>query len=488
MRATGNASSRPPHVVVIGAGVTGLATAYRLLQPHSEGRAIGVTLLEAGQRVGGKLHTIEVDGVPVEAGADSFVVRKPWAVELCRDLGLEDDLVIPGTTGAFVWARGKLHPFIEPSAFGIPAAPGALLRWEGLSVAGRLRALLDLYRGRRRAEDDEALGRLLRRRLGREAAATLVEPLLAGLHAADPERLSTLATFPELAMWERRHGSFIRGARASVRASRGSPGAMFATVWGGLSRLTAALVSSIGGDRIRTDTPVTAIERSGRGFIIDAGADHVEADAVVLATPAFETARLLRRPAPNVADSLDRIRYASTAVVVLVYPPGTGAALPSGTGFVVPSGARANLTACTWLSRKWPTPAYGDRAAIRCFVGRDGRDAVLEMEDDDLIGAVRHEIEAITPVSAEPSAARVVRWPRGMPQYEVGHLDRLDAIDRDLRSVPGVFLAGSAYRGVGIADCIRQANDVAAEVRRYTEELVSPDHDPERRTEQEVSR
>ncbi|HEX2068866.1 MAG TPA: protoporphyrinogen oxidase, partial [Actinomycetota bacterium] len=202
MSGSGDPLTRAPHIVVIGAGVTGLATAYRLLQRGPERGSPNVTVLEAGQRVGGKLHTIEVDGFPVEAGADSFVVRKPWAVDLCRDLGLEDELVVPGTIGAFVWARGTLHRFIEPSAFGIPAAPGALLRWKGLSTAGQMRALLDLYRGRRRAKDDEPLGSLLRRRLGREAAGTLVEPLLAGLHAGDPDRLSTLATFPELSAWE----------------------------------------------------------------------------------------------------------------------------------------------------------------------------------------------------------------------------------------------------------------------------------------------
>ena len=351
-----------------------------------------------------------------------------------------------------------------------------------------MRGLLDLYRGRRRGAHDVALGRLLHRRLGREAAATLVEPLLAGLHAADPDRLSTLATFPELPLWERRHGSLIRGARAAVKASRGGTGAIFATVWGGLSRLTSSLVSAIGEERIRTDTPVTAIERSDRRFTIQAGADRLEADAVVLATPAFETGRLLRGLAPAAADALAGIRYASTAAIVLVYPPGTGAALPNGTGFVVPSRAQANITACSWLSRKWPSPAYGDRAVIRCFVGRDGRESALDLEDDELIDDVRREVEAVTPLGAEPAAARVVRWRRGMPQYDVGHLDRVGAIDRALEEVRGVFVAGSAYRGVGIADCVRQANEVAGEARRYAAALVSPNEDPDRRTEQEVSR
>ncbi len=358
-----------------------------------------------------------------------------------------------------------------------------------MSFAGRMRSLLDLYKGRRRKEDDEALGRLLHRRVGRETASTLVEPLLAGLHAADPDTLSTLATFPELAMWEQRHGSLIRGARAAVKASRTATGAMFAALWGGMSRLTSELVSAIDGDRIRTDTPVSGIDRSGHGFVVRSCAGGLDADAVVLATPAFETARLLRELVPAAADGLARIRYGSTAVVILVYPPGTDGALPHGTGFVVPSRSQAGITACTWLSRKWPSPAYGDRAVIRCFVGRDGREDALGLDDQGLIEVVRREVEAVTPLGAEPSAARVVRWPRSMPQYDVGHLDRIDAIDKALRQVRGVFMAGSAYRGIGIADCIRQANEVAAEARRYVAELSPPrDDDSDRRTEQEVSR
>lgn len=483
-----HAEPRRHHVVVIGGGLTGLTAAYRLLQPRPGLHAPEVTVLEAGRRLGGKLHTIDVGGLPVEAGADSFVVRKPWAVELCRDLGLEGDVVVPGASGAYVWTRGALMPFIEPAAFGVPAAPGALLRWKGISVAARLRGLLDLYKGRRRGEEDESLGRLLRRRLGREAASTLVEPLLAGLHAADPDRLSTQATFPELSDWERRHGSLIRGARAATKASRESTGAMFATLWGGLSRLTSALAAGIGEHRIRMDTPVTGFERSGRGFLVHAGTDRFAADAVVLATPGFESARLVRPLTQAAADALAEIRYTSTAVVVLVYPPGTGAALPQGTGFVVPSRAQAVITACTWLSRKWPSPEYGDRAVIRCFVGRDGRQEDLDLSDEELIDAVRHEIEAVTPLG-DPSAARVVRWPKAMPQYDVGHLDRIDTIERALRAVPGVVVAGSAYRGVGIPDCIRQGNDTAAATWSYLSGAMmedSTDRDAEAR--QEVSR
>ena len=461
-----------PHVVVIGGGLVGLTAAYRLLQSEMREGTVDITVLEAGQRLGGKLHTIEVDGLPVEAGADSFVVRKPWAVDLCRELGLEEDLVVPGTSGAYVWNRGQLTKFIEPSAFGVPASPGSLLRWKGMSASGRVRAALDLYKTGRRKESDEALGKLLRRRLGPEAAHTLVEPLLAGLHAAGGHKLSTLATFPELSMWERRHGSLIRGARAAVKAARDSTGPMFATVWGGLSRLTSALADRIGRERIRVDAPVKAIERSQSAFMVDAGAERLIADAVVLATPAFESARLLSGVDTAASERLSSIRYASTGVVILAYPSGTAGALPDGTGFVVPTDAKAAITACTWISRKWPVPTYGDRALMRCFVGRDGREEALELSDERLIDQVGREVDAATPLGAKPVAARVVRWTRAMPQYDVGHLDLVTGIDSAIERTPGVFLAGSAYRGVGIADCIRQAEEVTVRVRRYMDPSV----------------
>jgi protoporphyrinogen/coproporphyrinogen III oxidase len=459
-----------PHVVVVGGGLAGLTAAYRLLRGSERAVRPAVTLLEAGRRLGGKLHTIEVDGLPVEAGADSFVVRKPQAVELCRDLGLEDELVVPGTSGAYVWSRGELVRVIEPSAFGIPARPGRLLRWPGLSVRGRTRALFDLYRRRRVSLDDESLAALLRRRLGSEAAQTLVEPLLGGLHAADPVALSAMATFPELSLWERRHGSLIRGARAAVKAAGGSAGPMFATVWGGLSRMVQALTASIGEDNIRKDAPVKSLTKTGAMFLVEAGPERLETDAVIVATPAFEAARLLAELIPAASNELGAIRYASTAVVILAYPPGSASALPEGTGFVVPSQAQSLVTACTWFSRKWPGPQFEDRAVIRCFVGRDGREDAVGLADEPLIDAVHREATAAVPIGAEPTAARVIRWPRGMPQYDVGHLERLSRIDGALQDLPGVFVTGAAYGGVGIADCIRQANDVAGAVLSFVNE------------------
>jgi oxygen-dependent protoporphyrinogen oxidase len=459
-------------VAVIGGGISGLATAFSLLNGNGDedGPPLDVVVLEAGGRAGGKVRTVRLGGAAVEAGPDSFVVRKPWAVQLCDELGLTDRVVIPGASGASVLVDGELVPLPARAAFGIPGRVSDLLRWPGLSRQGAARAARDLLRPASKGDADESLGSLLRRRLGHEAATVLVEPLLAGLHAGDPEHISLLATFPELRTWERGLGSLLRGARAAVRtADEPGPGRqpMFATVWGGLSTIVEALETRIGRDRIRLDAPVARIARAGGGFALDAPGAALAPAAVVLATPAFESARLLRELSPVAAAELAAIPYASTAVVLLAYPDGTAERLPDeGTGYVVPVGPQA-VTACTWLSRKWPSEEFGTRAVLRCFVGRAGREVALDLSDDDLALAVRSEIEPVLGLDVPPSETRVVRWTRSMPQYEVGHLDRVDRIERALVTTPGAFITGAAYRGIGLADCVRQARETAERVRAY---------------------
>ena len=474
----------------MGAGVGGLAAAHALLSASTPELPVDVTVLEASGRAGGKLHTIELDGLSVEAGADSFVVRKPWAVELCAELGLQDEVVIPGSTGAYVLTRRGLVPFPDRAPFGIPADPGELLRWEGLPRGPKLRALLDLVLPAAKARGDEPLGALLRRRLGTGVATVMVEPLLAGLHAGDPTRLSVEATFPELHVWERRHGSLLRGAKAAARSSREEKGRqpMFATTWGGLGRLAERLVERIGGDRVRLDHPVSGMEADPSGYRVRAAGKVLHADAVVLATPAFEAARLLSGLSPGAAEELQAIPYVSTAVVLAAYPRGTAERIPQGTGFVVPA-SEAAVTACTWISRKWPSPAFGDRAVVRSFVGRAGDESVLEMDDEQLAAKVADELESALGIGSPPAAYRVVRWNRSMPQYEVGHLERVGRIEAVLASRPGIFVTGSAYRGVGIADCIGQGGRTAERVIAYLEKGGPPpasDQSPPGDLEQEA--
>jgi protoporphyrinogen/coproporphyrinogen III oxidase len=438
-------------VVVVGGGVAGLATIYRLLRTDP---TIEVTVLEAQQRIGGLLMTAEVGDLVLDAGPDSFVARKPWAAELCRELGLA--LAEPGAHGALAWTTRGLVP-LPSSALGIPADIDDLLRWPGMTRAGRLRALTDLVRRKRPRADDESLGALVRRRLGDEAAEVLVAPLLGGLFAGDIDRLSVRATFPELDGWERDFGSLIRGARTAVRASRAA-GPMFVKPIGGVSRLPEALGAAIAPERIRTAMPATEVAADAAGFVVHTRHADLPADAVVIVTPAYVAADLLGSAAPA---GLREIPYAGTGVVLLAYPEGTGDALPSATGFVVPSGA-APMTAATFLSRKWPDPAFGDRAVVRCFVGAFGSEDVLEADDAEIVEAVCRHLAAALPLPERAEATSVVRWPGSMPQYEVGHLERVLSILEELQ--PGIFLAGNAYRGVGVADAVRSANEAAGGV------------------------
>jgi oxygen-dependent protoporphyrinogen oxidase len=434
-------------VVVIGGGISGLTTAFRLAAA-----GVDVAVHEASDRPGGKLGTAQVGDLRLETGADSFVARKPWAVDLCREIGIAAELVPPGAKGAYLWTDQGLVAFPKDAPFGIPGDIGDVFRWPGLSRAGRRRAAQDLLRGKRKDGVEETLGGLLRRRLGAEATDMAVAPLLAGLYAGDVDRLSASATFPELLRWESTQGSLIRGSQAAMRSvRRGTPTPMFVKPKGGVGRLTDALVASLG-DRVVTGAPVGSLAEI---------ADNGDASATVLAVPAFEAARLLGSTAEVAAEGLSGIPYASTGVVFLVYGGGSQASLPEGTGFVVPRG-KAPMTACTWISSKWPDPAFGSRAVLRCYVGGVGDEDVLDAADDELIDACARHLAAVLELPERPEASSVVRWMRAMPQYEVGHVERVRTIRQHLPA--GIFVVGSAYDGVGIPDCVRAAGETAEQV------------------------
>src|ERR687892_99357 len=384
-------------VVVIGGGVAGLTTAYRLLQGDPE---LSVTVLEAADRPGGRLTPLEIADFEIDAGPDSFVARKPWAVELCRELGLR--LAEPGASGAFIWTDGGLVP-LPPTALGIPADVGALIRWPALSRVGRFGALSDLVRKARPQDNDEALGALLRRRVGDEATDRLVAPLLGGLFAGDVDELGVRSTFPELAAWERTFGSLIRAARAASKAASGA-GPIFVKPVAGVHALPRWLVAAIGDLRVRTATGATEVVRDSEAFVVRTADGDLGTDGVVVATPSFAAAALLRDTVPDAARHLDQIRYVSTAVVALVYGERTADALPDATGFVVPK-ERAPMTATTFLSRKWPDPAFGDRAVVRCFVGAAGTEDVLDAADEDIVDAVSRHLAALLPLPERPDAS-----------------------------------------------------------------------------------
>jgi len=451
--------------VVVGGGVAGLATAYRLAGAGGPGAGeLDVVVLEAEERPGGKVRSVEVAGIQVEAGPDSLLARKPAGVELCRELGLGPELEAPATGSTLIWTERGLLPF--PSGpFGITTDLRELWRWPGMSWRGKVRAAADLVRRPAPPASDGSLGALLRRRLGDEATERLVAPLLGGLFAGDVDRLSVRASFPELESWERDHGSLVRGARAAVRVARDrAAGPIFLRVRGGLRRLTDALVEALGPDRIRCGARVDRIEPRGDGYSVWSGGAEVVAEAVVIAAPAFVAADLVEGFAPSAAGELRGVPHVSTAVAVLVYPEGSASALPESSGFVVPRG-RLAMTACTFVSRKWPDETFGDRAVVRCFVGAAGVEDVAFEAEEDIVWGVSRQLAALLPLPERPEEARVVRWPKAMPQYEVGHLERVDRAERALP--PGMFVVGQDYRGVGIPDCVRGAGEVAARLRAY---------------------
>jgi oxygen-dependent protoporphyrinogen oxidase len=434
-------------IAVVGGGVAGLATAFHLQRSGAD----PVVFEREGTHGGVIAPPVEVGDLALEPGPDSLAARKPWGPALCRDLGLT--LIGPGVSGAFLWTDIGLTPYLAATAFGIPGDVGDVLRWPGLSRRGRLRALADLVKRRRRDGVEETLGRLLRRRFGDEATDLAIAPLLAGLHAGDVDQLSASATFPELVAWEQTQGSLIRGAQAAQRsARRADPGPLFLRPRGGMRELVDTLVDVLG-SRLRTDARVVRVGERDVQL-----ADAIEpVDAVVLACGAEEASTLLGDAAPG---DLAAVHSVSTGVVFLVYPSGSADALPDGTGFVVPRGA-APMTAATFVSRKWPEESFADRAVVRCYVGGAGEEDVLDAPDEDIVRACARHLSAVLDLPG-PAASRVHRWWRAMPQYELGHLDRVRRIRESLP--PGIFLMGNAFDGIGVSDLARAAEATAAEV------------------------
>jgi len=453
-------------VAIIGGGVTGLTVAHRV---RAHDAAVSVTVLEATPDAGGTLRSVSVGGVRVPAGPDSFLARKPWAVDLCRELGIGDELIQPRASGSYLWTERGLLPYPTGTAFGIPGDLGDAFRWPGLSKTGRWRALRDLIARKRHDDGDESLGALLRRRLGDEATDRAIAPLLAGLYAGDVDALSVRATFPDLQGWERAQGSLLRGAQAATRRPKTDPGPMFLRPRDGVERLIDALLDDVGKDRVRTSARATKIERAVENawrVRLDDGAS-VDARTVIITVDAPAAARLV--PPGAASAELARIPFVSTGVVALVYPEGTGSALPEGSGFVVPRGA-APMTASTWISNKWPDPSFGDRAVLRCFVGAAGEEDILDADDADLIDACARHLGALLPLPDAAEDAAVVRWPRAMPQYLVGHLERAERIRYELP--PGIFVCGRSLDGVGVPDCVRSAGTTADAIAAYLDREV----------------
>jgi oxygen-dependent protoporphyrinogen oxidase len=446
-------------VAIVGGGIAGLAAAYELHR-----RGLSVQVLESASRPGGVITTDRFDGWVIDGGPDSMLVQKPAAVALCRDLGIADRLIPTKTPRtAYVLRDGRLHPLAEGSFLGFPLRFGSLVGSSLFTVGGKLRLASELAIPRRKGDEDESIGAFVRRRFGDEAVDYLAEPLLAGIHAGDVERLSIRALFPRLIEAERQSGSVLRAFRALRVTS--SPQGAFVSLPGGTGELIESLSAALPGI-VQTGARVKEIHRAGQ-LILDSTVGRLNARAVILAVPAYVAGSLLRAFDTTLAALCDAIPYASTATVALGYAQDQIAHPMQGTGFVVPRVERSALLAGTWVTSKWPGRAPDGHVLLRAFLG-GGRDPHrLDASDEELVETARTELTELLGITGRPMVTRLYRWTRQSPQYEVGHLQRAATIDERIAAHAGVFLTGSGFRAIGIPDCVADARATAARAAQF---------------------
>jgi oxygen-dependent protoporphyrinogen oxidase len=445
-------------VVVVGGGITGLAAAWTLERAARSGADVQPWVIEASPRLGGKVLTERVGGFVIDAGPDSFLTTKPWALDLCREVGLADRIVYPQPPRrVYVLYRRRLHPL--PDLAGVlPRGAGAVVRSRLFSWPEKVRLALEPLVPPERDGADTSVGAFFRRRLGQAAVDRLVGPLLRGLYGGDPEHLSLTATVPHYREMVRRHRSLLGALRATPA---GDGGPAFATLAGGLGELVDRLAAELRRTTVRTGCRVEALQRTGTGYRVRlAGGEDVTADAVVVATPAAQAAALLRSVAPQAAEVLEQVRYACAVVVSVGWAQEQVARLPAGHGYLVARGEPVRHVACTWSSAKWPQRAPPGYVLLRFYAGAD----LCGASDDALAAAVLEDARSVLGQRGSPVLVRIHRWEQALPHYAVGHLDRVAAVEEAVFRHRGIAVAGAAYRGVGLPDCIRQGMEAAARV------------------------
>ncbi|MGD0199267.1 MAG: protoporphyrinogen oxidase [Bryobacteraceae bacterium] len=466
----------PRRVIIVGGGISGLSAAY-----HLSRHGIPATILERQPRLGGVISTIQKEGCLLEAGPDSFLSQKPWALELIRELGLAGEVI--GSNDhlrvTYVLRRGRLVRLPDGLMFMIPTRILPLVASRLLGWNTKIRMGLEWFRRPApaapprasgaeagcEAEADRSVADFVAGHYGQETVDYLAEPLLAGVYGGDPEKLSVASVLPRFVELERRYGSLTRGVlherRKAARQAKGLP--LFQTLKSGLGALADAVLAATRPAPDVLTASAETIERAAAAYLVRVNGGWIEADHVVLACQAYQAAALLPRVDAELARLLDAIPYSNSITISLGYGRAGFRHPLNGFGFLVPKKERKLLVACTWVGTKFSYRVPPDKAVLRCFVGGED-DSALRLSDDDLIETVRAELAAIMGVRETPLFTQVARWPRSMAQYTVGHEARVRQIEARLERLPGLHLAGNAYHGIGIPDCVRMGKEAADKI------------------------
>lgn len=474
-------------IIIVGGGIAGLAAAHRLIELKNEGQLdLEVVLLEASSRAGGTIATERIGDCLVEAGPDSFITEKPWALRLCERLGLISRLVStqPAYQRIYVVHNGKLEPLPEGFFLVAPTRVLPFIQTPLFSWRGKIRMAAELFVPRGGGNDEETLGAFVRRRFGAEALSRVVQPLVGGIYASDPDKLSLAATMPRFKEMERCGRSLIwsmwkeRRARAhNGQIGSGARWSLFVTLAGGMQEFTDTLASRLPPATVHLNTRVKSLQRDTEKSVWVVSTDNrqnFDAAAVVLACPAYQAAEVLRPVTANLAEELEKILYASTATVSLAYRNEDFPSALDSFGFVVPAIEKRKIMACTFSSLKYPGRAPRGHVLLRAFVGGSLQPQLFADDDTTIQRSVREELAGLLGVKSGPLFSRIWRHPRSMPQYHVGHQERIARIKAQLVALPGLALAGSAYHGVGIADCVRTGEEAAESIVRRLDGVRSP--------------
>ena len=454
-------------IAIIGGGISGLSAAFTLEQRRRAGVPLQYVLYESSSCLGGVISTEYVDGCVVEAGPDSFLTEKPWAADLCRELGLEGQLISSNDAErkTYILLKCRLVPIPDGLMFMVPTRILPVVFSSLFSPLTKFRMAREWFHSPGRSSKDESVARFVERHYGSELVERLVDPLLSGVYGGDSSQLSVCAVLPRFAKMEASHGSLGRAMLAArkkfAHTSRGSPRPLFTSLKDGMHQMTNALAARLSAPSIRLGTPVQQLKFKEDGWVVSASGAPVRFDSLIVATPAHAAAMLMQSVSTDLANELRGIPYSSSATATLGYGESVRSSLPPGFGFLVPRSERRRLLAATFVHNKFSHRAPEDRALIRCFFGGSRNEEILQLHEDEILRIAGEELRQILGISAEPLFTRVYKWKAAMAQYTVGHLERLDRIDRLRQQLPGLALAGNAYRGIGVPDCVRSGKQAA---------------------------